>query len=254
MKLNRTQIYSIAGFVLLGGILLSLRTKPTELLDREKARSLNLQSTDINILKIEAIPSLNDHTKSRIQILEAQLEEAKSEEKVNILIDLSSVWYDAGQGAISGHYAEEIALIKSDAQSWGIAGTTYGLCIKQATKEKEKSLCLEKALESLEKAMSIDPDEVSYQLNRAVILAENPPVDNPMKGIQQLLSLNKKLPKNVPVINNIARFALHDRAEQRLLGALDIDPNNVTTNCLLAQLYQAKGNIDKVSLYQAKCK
>ena len=237
--------------------LLAMRTKPNELLEREKTRALNLQSTDFNTLRLEASTTLSSNDKARIQILEAELADTQDEEKAEVLKDLSSVWYDAGEEGIAGYYAEQVAVYQEDAASWGIAGTTYGICVKRTEKEKERSLCLAKALESLENAISLAPDELEYQVNRAILLAENPPEENPMQGVRLLLDMNKNFPKNVSVINNIARFALQtnqlDRAEQRLLGALDLEPDNRMTNCLLAQLYQVKGDDSRMELYQQKC-
>lgn len=257
MTMTKSQIYTLLGFGVLLLLLMAMRTKPQELLDKEKNRSLNLQSTDVNILKQEAASSLSDNNKARIQILEAQIEETDEDSVDEIYKDLSSVWYDAGEIGIAGHYAEEVAAKNQDASAWGIAGTTYALCVKRSQKDKEKTLCLSKALEALENAISLDPEELSYQINRAVILAENPPPTNPMQGVKLLLDLNKNFPKNVPVINNIAKFAIQtnqlDKAEQRLLGAIELDPTNVMSHCLLAQLYGAKGDNDKASIYQAKC-
>lgn len=257
MAMTKSQIYTLLGFGVLILLLMAMRTKPQELLDKEKNRSLNLQSTDVNILKQEAAATLSDNNKARIQILESQLGEADDETIDEIYKDLSSVWYDAGEIGIAGHYAEEVASKKEDAVSWGIAGTTYALCVKRSKKDKEKTLCLSKAIEALENAISLDPEDLSYQINRAVILAENPPPSNPMQGVKLLLDLNKNFPKNVPVINNIAKFAIQtnqlDKAEQRLLGAIELDPTNVMSHCLLAQLYNAKGENDKASIYQAKC-
>ena len=72
-----------------------------------------------------------------------------------------------------------------------------------------------------------------------------------------LLDLNKKFPENVPVINNIAKFALQtgqlDKAEQRLLKANNLLPNNKTTICLLAELYSSKGDISNAELFRDKC-
>ncbi len=258
MALKKTQLLTLAGFGVLLILLMAMRTKPQDLLVREKSRSLNLQSTDVNILKQEAASSLSDNNKTRIQLLEAQLEEASDEERIEVYKDLSSVWYDAGEVGIAGHYAEQVALGLQDASSWGIAGTTYALCVKRSEKDKEQSLCLSKALEALENAISLDPNDLSYQTNRAVILAEHPPAENPMQGVKLLLELNKNFPENVSVINNIAKFAIQtnqlEKAEQRLLGALEIEPNNKMTNCLLAQLYGAKGDNAKASVYQAQCK
>ena len=257
MAITKSQIYTLLGFGVLILLLMAMRTKPQDLLDKEKNRSLNLQSTDVNILKQEAAATLSDNNKARIQILESELGKADEDTIDDIYKDLSSVWYDAGEIGIAGHYAEEVATKNEDAASWGIAGTTYALCVKRSKKDKEKTLCLSKAIEALENAISLDPEDLSYQINRAVILAENPPPSNPMQGVKLLLDLNKNFPKNVPVINNIAKFAIQtnqlDKAEQRLLGAIELDPTNVTSYCLLVKLYNAKGENDKASIYQAKC-
>ncbi len=258
MILSKAQFYSILFFSLLLLLLLfAFRTKPKDLIQREKTRSLNLQSTNVNILIQEARSGMSETSISRVQILDAQMEQSEGDAKIEILKDLSSIWYDENQLGISGHYAEEVAILDNSAEAWAIAGTTYALCTKRTEKPKEQSFCLTKSLEMLENAISLNPEEVSYQINKAVILAENPPKDNPMSGVQQLLALNKKYPKNVSVINNIAKFAIQtnqlDRAEQRLLGALELEPDNITTICLLANLYEAKGQESQALTFRARC-
>ena len=258
MKLNSQQLLSIVGFsILLLVLLFGFRTKPKDLIDLEKSRALNLESTNAAILIQEAGESISGDDKARIQILEAKISESSDTEKAELLKELSSVWYGIGETGIAGHYAQEVAEIEQTANAWGITGTTYAICVKRSAKEKERSFCLSRALEAMENAISLDPENIDYRLNKAVILAENPPSENPMAGVQQLLNLNKNFPKNVPVINNIARFALQtnqlERAEQRLLGALEIEPDNSTTNCLLTQLYLAKGDENEAAKYQEKC-
>ena len=252
----------IITLVLFAGLLVVLlfgfRTKPTDVLANEVERSLNLQSTDVSILKSEAINMLSASSRTQIQLLEAQTGSAGDDStRMELFKDLASVWYSEGQIGIAGSYAEEVANISESADSWAIAGTTYGIGIKSAKTEKERKFCIAKSLAALENAISIDPSEISYQLNRGIILAENPPAENPMKGVLMLLDLNKKYPKNVPIINNIAKFALQtgqlDKAEQRLLTANSLKPNDKTTNCLFAQLYDAKGDVSKADEYRAKC-
>ena len=243
---------------LLGLLMFGFRTKPKTVLANEVERSLNLQSTDVSILKSEAIDELSSSSRTQIQILEAQIASATEDSsKISLLKDIASVWYNEGQIGIAGSYAEEVANISKTASAWAIAGTTYGIGIKNAKSDKERKYCIAKSLNALENAISLNPTEVSYQLNRGIILAENPPAQNPMKGVLMLLDLNKKYPKNVPVINNIAKFALQtgqlDKAEQRLLTADSLKPNDKTTNCLFAQLYDAKGDKSKADEYRAKC-
>ncbi len=258
MKLGKPQYIVLATGVALLLVLLSFRTKPTDLISREKERSLNLQSTDPSILRQEALGQLASASLSRVQVLEAQISAANdTADRVSLLQELSSLWFREKEFGLAGTYAQEIAQYVQTDEAWGIAGTTFGVGIKNSLKEKEKSYCLSKALESLENATSLAPNKVSHRLNRGIILVESPPKDNPMKGVLILLDLNKKYPKNVSVINNIAKFALQtgqvDRAEQRLLTAIDLSPNNKTTHCLLAQLYEAKGDEVKFGMYREKC-
>jgi uncharacterized protein HemY len=100
---------------------------------------------------------------------------------------------------------------------------------------------LNKAIQALENAISIDPETVQYRVNLALIYAERPPQDNPMKGVQMLLSLNEKHPDDVLVLNALARLAIKtgqwDKAQQRLERAEALDPENITTICLLAEIY-----------------
>lgn len=254
-----SKIFTLVLFAcLLAVLLFGFRTKPKNVLANEIERSLNLQSTDVSILKSEAIDKLSASSRTQIQIYEAQIGTATSDStRIGLLKDLAAVWYKEGQIGIAGSYAEEVAAISESAESWAIAGTTYGIGIKSAQTEKERKYCIAKSLNALENAISIKPEEVSYQLNRGIILAENPPAENPMKGVLMLLDLNKKYPKSVPVINNIAKFALQtgqlDKAEQRLLTANSLKPNDKTTNCLFAQLYDAKGDKSKADEYRAKC-
>jgi len=258
MNLEKPQLLAIGGSIVLLALLLSLRTKPRDLISLEKERSMNRQSTDPAILKRDAIKDISSNALSRVQILEAQLSEATDTSvRIGLLKDLSSTWYGEGQYAIAGSNAEQIATLMQSGQAWGIAGTTYAAGIKKSKQEKERKYCLSKALECLENAASQSPEEISYQLNRGIILAENPPQNNPMKGVLLLLDLNKNNPKNVPVINNIAKFALQtgqlDKVEQRLSLAIELEPNNRMSNCLMAQLYDAKGQKDKADQFRAKC-
>ena len=78
-----------------------------------------------------------------------------------------------------------------------------------------------------------------------------------MKGIQILLKLNKNYPENVPVMNNLAKFALQtnqlDRAQVRLQKAAELDPNNRMTNCLSMELYTKLGELSTAEQFRAKC-
>jgi uncharacterized protein HemY len=90
-----------------------------------------------------------------------------------------------------------------------------------------------------------------------LIYAENPPQDNPMKGILMLLDLNKKFPENVGVLVNLGRLGLKtaqfEKAAQRLEKVIVLEPDNRSANCLLIEAYEGLGQKEKVLFYQNKC-
>lgn len=257
--MTKSQLIAISSFTaLLLVLLFGFKTKPVKLIQEEKSRLLNLQFTDISILDREAKENLSPDERSKIQVLESRLElTSDSTERINIYKELSSAWYSLAQFSMAGHFAEQIAEYENTAESWGIAGTTFALGASKSQREKEKLFCRDKAIENLEIAISEDPDNLEYQINRAVVLAEHPIEENPMKGIQLLLGLNKNYPKNVSVINNLARFALQtnqlDKAEARLFSALELEPDNKLSSCLLVQLYEKTGDVQKRDFYRNKC-
>ena len=110
---------------------------------------------------------------------------------------------------------------------------------------------------AFENAISINPDNIAHKVNLALCYAERPPVDNPMKGVLMLVELNKSAPKNVLVLNTLARLAIrtgqYDRAIERLSTAIEEEPNNEKSICLLAQAYEAKGDTENASVFKQRC-
>ena len=140
-----------------------------------------------------------------------------------------------------------------------MAGTTYAIGAQRSKKEKEIEYCKGRAIKAFEKCNIIGLlKKLEHHTNLATVYADYPPEDNPMKGILMLLDLNKKHPDYVPVLNNLARLGLKtgqfDKAISRLEKALEIDPENAKAHCLMAQVYEAKGDSDKAREFTEKCR
>lgn len=257
--MNKHQLLAVGAALLLVFILLfAFDTKSPKLKQQEQERALNLQATSINILREEAMASLSGSDRSAVQILRGALQDAEDDDtRIEAMSQLSRKWFSLGQYGMAGYYAEEIANIKDDGESWAIAGTTYGIGVTRSDVLKEKEFCRDKAIAALDNANSIDPDVIDHQINKAIILAELPLRENPMKGILILLDLNKKYPENVSVMNNLAKFALRtnqtDKALVRLQTALGLDPDNRMTNCLLSQLYTTTGDTNMAADFKKRC-
>ena len=257
--MSRPQISTITIFSLILALLyFGFDTKPSSQKLVEKSRALKMSSTDISILRKEAFEALNSAEKSRIELLNAQLDATQdSVNTISLLKELSGAWYELGYSSMAGYYAEKVAEYEDNDDAWGIAATTYALGIGKAKSDKERNYSKEQAMKAFEVAISMNPNQVRHQVNRAVTLADYPDQDNPMKGIQLMLSLNRENPDNVSIINQLAKFGMKtnqmDKAKGRLEKALELEPNNTFSNCLMSELLVKMGDNQQASAYAERC-
>lgn len=257
--LSKLQLAVIAFFTILFIVLyFGCDTKPKSQQLIEKSRAANQESTNIFVLLKEAKETLNPERISFYQVLEQKIDLSNSDdEKVDFLKEISGEWYKDGFEEISGYYAEEIANILQDETSWAMAGTTYALASKFSESQKIKQFASQRAVRALENAISFNPSNVEHQINKAIVLAENPLPNEPMKGIQLLLQLNNEFPDNSAVLFHLARFGIQtgqfEKAIGRLERALELSPNNVNSTCLLAQAYRGAGLNELADEFSIKC-
>ena len=232
-------------------------TQPASFKDVEKQRALGAVSTDINAMLRDARKELSPQESASVLALETELEKAIDTAKAAPYKRLSSLWYNLGKPGISGFYAEKAAELERTEEAWSIAGTTYSICLQTEQVDKVKQYCTQRAVQALESAASINPDNLQHNVNLALVYAENPPQDNPMKGVMMLVEMNKQNPGNPMVLTQLGRLAIktgqYDKAAERLEAALEAQPDNAPAACLLAQAYEGIGNSDKAKEYQSKC-
>lgn len=258
--MTKSQIITIAASLILFLVLyLGFETIPPDMKNLEKSRVLNVESTSVTNLIKEAQSKLTPQQTTVIEAINLDLNKVANDtsKRVTILKSLSGTWYEMGFPAISGNYAEEIATIEKSAESWSIAGTTYALCVKSSDDKKVKEFCSKRAVNAFEKTISFDPENIDARINLAICYVDSPSKDNPMQGIMMLRDLNTKYPKNVSVLNQLAKLALQtnqiERALERLEASILIDPDNNNTICMLASAYESAGNKVKAEEYQKKC-
>ena len=200
-----------------------------------------LSSTSASALLREATDGLDARVEAEVHGLEKRLDAAASDErKAAVLRELSGAWYRAGRPALAGHYAEQVAEALPSDTAWSIAATTYSLCLRaDSLSAKQRAFCEERAVPAYEMAISLAPAESSHRLNLAIHLAENPPADNPMRGILLLRELNEADPEDVGVLIQLGRLSLQtgqlENARKRLSEAVRVDPANRNAQCLLAE-------------------
>lgn len=256
-KLQWAVIASAIGMFFI--LYLGCETTAEDIKALETSRALAAESTDISTLVQEAKSELGNIPSSSVLALETELENTLADSaRAEALKSLASKWYELGYPAISGYYAQEIAELLGTEESWAIAGTTYTICIQQSQEEKVKDFCAGRAVQAFESAISLNPEEIAHQVNLALAYTSRPPQDNPMKGILMLRELNQKEPDNVLVLNTLARLALqtgqYSKAVERLERALELEPGNSNTICLLADAYAGNGDASKAEAFAQQCR
>ena len=258
MKLEKSQLLLILASILLIIIIyFGCDTSTPEVRESEKSLSQTIEVTSIDNIISEAKSSLSKEQLALVDLMTMEVKTSPDSLRNGKLIALSSYWFETGHSAISANYAEQVAESENSEKSWSVAGTTYALCVKSYGDQKIKDYCASRAMKCFENAISINPDNIDHRINMALVNVDNPPNGQPMTGILQLRELNEKFPENVKIMNQLARLALMtgqtDKAIQRLSRAVEIEPENKTSNCLLADAYASKGMTDLEALYKRKC-
>lgn len=234
-------------------------TKSSDIRALEKTRAFEVEQTGIESLLREAKAGRSEAELSSVLILESQLADLSEGDTAaaDIYRQLSSQWYQFAQPAIAGYYAEQLAEMQNTEEAWSIAGTTYAIGIQRAEDQKVKDFCTGRAIRAFENAISINPDNLNHRVNLALTYTENPPADNPMRGILMLRELNQSNPQSVLVLNTLARLAIQtgqfETAIRRLEEALSYEPDNAATNCLLANAYERSGQTAQARTFADKC-
>lgn len=218
-----------------------------------------LETTGLESLIRAARANLSPSSIATLADLESRLEKVPtSTERVPILEQLAGAWYEAGQPAISGIYAKEIAEEVNTEKAWSITATTFNICLKkEGTDEKTRQFCASQAEQAYQAAISLDPEDADNRINLAVSYTDYPPRDNPMKGILLLRELEQKHPDNPRVYITLAQLAIKtnqlEKAAERLETAVGLDPDNPEAVCPLARVYESLGKQDKAAILGARC-
>lgn len=232
-------------------------TTPRSYRKLEKSRVLSVEQADIQSLLQDAKSHLPPAKVNQLESLERELDSASDSNRVGLLQQLSGQWFQLEQYAIAGHYAQVLAEQVQDGNSWSIAGATYAIGVQRSEAENIKDFCAGRAVQAFESAISLEPEVIPHKINLALVYAERPQQDNPMKGIQMLLELDRTHPDNAGVLFHLGRLAMrtgqYERAVERLGKVTALAPERKEAFCLLAEAYEALGDAGKASAAKQKC-
>lgn len=258
--MTRAQYALIAGSIaLFAALYFGFDTKTDLQRATETSRSITGEVTSAENLAAEAKSKLKPEQAAQIADLEGKLQNAAVEaDKVALLKQLSGAWYRLGELPLAGAVAEEVALIENADTAWSVAGALFFSALKTVSDPVQRAYCGDHAVKAFENAASLHPDHVEHRVNLALVYAENPPPDNPMKAVLMLRDLERQYPDQAAVYNALGRLAIKtgqwQKAVERLEKSWSLDPKNPNTPCLLAEAYKGAGDTAKSATFAKRCK
>lgn len=249
--MNRQQLIVVgSAIVLLFVLYFGCETQTKEQKAIDQSRALTTEALDIKSHIEKTFSTLDAPLKASIQSLDAESKDP------SVLKQISAAWHNAKHDEIAAWYAEKVADVEKTEDAWSIAGANYYLAIAQNTDKPLRDFCTQKAVNAFQNAVSLNPKKVEHKVNLALCYTENPPQDNPMKGILLLRELDKENPDNVIVNVQLARLAIKtgqfDKAISRLEKVLTAEPENKKAICLIAEAYAGTQN-SKAMEYEKRC-
>lgn len=218
-----------------------------------------MATTGLESLIRKARTSLTPVQIATLSTLEDRLESQQDDSaRVAVMEQMASEWYRANEPSISGIYAQRIAELRNTEEAWSIAGTTFSLCLQQEDNDAvTRQFCATEAERSYQAAISINPRNPDHRINLALTYTDNPPPDNPMKGILMLRELEQDYPNNAKVYLTLAQLAIKtnqlERAAQRLETARGLAPDDPDIVCVLARVYEQLNQPEAAALLAERC-
>ena len=251
--MNRQQIFVVvSAFALFFTLYFGCDTKSREQKALATSRILTAETLDMKTESAKALETLPAAQKADIQALTPKAASGDP----SVLKQLSAAWHTSGRDDIAAWYAEQIAEKEKTEEAWSIAGANYYLAISQNTEKNIRDFCSQKAVNAFQNAASLNPTKLDYKINLALCYTENPPQDNPMKGILLLRELDAQNPENTAVNVQLARLAIKTGQFEKAIGRLEKiivkEPKARKVVCLLAEAYHGANN-PKAAEMESKC-
>ena len=240
--MNKTQIAVISGAVVLIVLLLFANTR----LPKKEGKPVmsdhaGSNNTGTSTLLENAKKALSTDQKL---IFEKQEQALKvSPDKKQSFENNVHVWDSLRQPVIAAYYMEQLAISSPTEKNWNEAGNRY-YGAARFVKETDKPTLYEKAIECLEKALELNPENIDAKIKLAACYVEGS--SEPMKGIGLLREVEKTDSNNVDLQLNFAFFSVKsgqwDKAIARFKKVLILQPDFIEAYLHLADAYEQKGD------------
>ncbi len=226
---------------------------------RLSAASKKLSATGIENLELEALKALDPVAKAELEAVKRNLANAKgdSQRAAEAYKTLSAFWFMRTEAALAGAYARKAAELINTDTAWSIAGTTFMYGLDEGQPAAKRQFCFDGAVQALESAVSLNPNNAEYALNLAMAYVKMPG-DQPMKGVMMLRDLEARFPEYEPVQLQLAVLAMEtgqlEKSLQRLEKLLSKNPKHPKANCLMAHILEKMNRAEEAPKYSVNCK
>jgi tetratricopeptide (TPR) repeat protein len=167
--------------------------KPVAEVSSESVSSLSKQMISANLA-------------SDIEKLEMEIKNVSGEEFIKLQQDVAKKWDDVNQPAAAAFAYEAIAIEKPSYSNWLITGDRFTDGYQNYRDTAAIPGLLNKAINAYNKALALNPKSLDAKTGLGVAYVNG--TQNPMQGIQLLLSVVKEDPKNVKANMNLGMFSM----------------------------------------------
>ncbi|MRX47590.1 tetratricopeptide repeat protein [Pedobacter puniceum] len=232
----KTKQYIVIGsVVVLMGILLSLDIKglvkeedSTEVQGGNSAATTSGSTAAVSQESISAVAkqNINASLAAEIEKLEKELKGASDDEALALQKQLAQKWEDVNQPLPAAFAYEAIATKQPTLESWLKAGDKFTEGYQNYSDTTAIPGLIEKAKNAYSKALELNKESLEAQTGLGVAYVSEG--KSPMQGIQMLLAVVQKDPKNLSANLNLGLFSMKsgqfNKAVDRFKTVISVDP------------------------------
>lgn len=232
----KTKQYIIIGSVIvLMGILLSLDIKG---LVKTEEESTEVQSGEVSAVSgsstvtaasvtLVAKQNVNASLVADIEKLEKKINSSSASDLVELQKELAQKWDDVNQPAPAAFAYEVIAEKQANYENWLKAGDKFTEGYQNFPDTSAIPGLVQKAINAYNKALEYNKESLEAQTGLGIAYVTG--TQNPMQGIQMLLEVVKKDPKNLGANMNLGLFSMKSgqfqKAVDRFKTVIEINQN-----------------------------
>jgi tetratricopeptide (TPR) repeat protein len=171
----------------------------------------------------------------------------KGSSQLSLYDSLAITWDSAGVPGISAWYYAQKATKNQSEKDWLNAAYRYFDAFKAGKDSSEASYFVAKAIESYNKVLELNPENLNAKTDLGILYAEG--TAEPMKGIMLLREVVTKDPQHENAHLNLGFLSMKsgqfEKALERFQKVLQINPARIDMHIYMGEAYVRMGNTDK---------